>query len=403
MPSRAVWARREDNQVNLHEFQAKALLRDYGIPLPPGAVAETPEDAQDRASDLGGSAWVLKAQVHAGERKAAGGVRMIKSPQEAAQAAADLLGKKMVTGQTGSEGLLVKTVYVEQAVEVEREIYAALLVNRTEARIEVVASGEGGTGVENALARRESLIDLPVGESGLEKSDLARLTDGLDLSADQGSALADIVARARRAFVETDASLIEFNPLAITGAGEIVALDVKMVLDDNALGRHPELAKLRDEDEVDPQEREADRYEHNYARMDGNIGLMTTGAGLGLAAIDLIREEGGEPANFMDTRPMASREQIAEGILLLLRDQRVRVVLVMAIGGGILHCDTIAEGIATAFRQAGAKVPVVYHAAGTGKEISELTLRNQGIPAIFADSMEEAAHEAVRIAGAEDG
>ena len=387
--------------MNLHEYQAKALLHEYGIPLPPGAVAATPDEAEARAGDLGGSAWVLKAQVHAGERQAAGGIQMVKTPKEAAKAAADLLGSRIVTGQTGREGLPVRKVYVEQACDVAREIYTALLVNRAQARIDVVASREGGAGVEDALARRESLIDLPIGESGLDESDAARLTEGLGLSAEQGATVADILTRARRAFVETDASLIEFNPLAITKTGDIVALDVKMVLDDNALGRHPELADLRDEDEIDPQQREADRYEHNYARMDGNIGLMTTGAGLGLAAIDLIKEEGGEPANFMDTRPMASRQQIAEGILLLLRDKRVRVVLVMAIGGGILHCDTIAEGIATAFRQSGAKVPVVYHAAGTGKEISELTLRNQGIPAIFADSMEEAAHEAVRIAGSE--
>ncbi len=389
--------------MNLHEYQAKALLRDYGIPLPPGAVAATPEEAQGRAGDLGGSAWVLKAQVHAGERQAAGGVRMVKTPKEVAKAASDLLGSKIVTGQTGRDGLLVRKVYVEQACDVAREVYAALLVNRAKARIDVVASREGGAGVETALAKRESVINLPIGESGLAESDVARLSEVLGLSAGQGSAVAGIMAQARRAFVETDASLIEFNPLAITKTGEIVALDVKMVLDDNALGRHPELAELRDTDEIDPQEREADRYEHNYARMDGNIGLMTTGAGLGLAAIDLIKEAGGEPANFMDTRPMASRQQIAEGILLLLRDKRVRVVLVMAIGGGILHCDTIAEGIATAFREAGASVPVVYHAAGTGKEISELTLRNQGIPAIFADSMEEAAHEAVRIAGSGDG
>ena len=389
--------------MNLHEYQAKELLRDYGIPLPPGAVAETPDEAQARAGDLGGSAWVLKAQVHAGERQAAGGVRMLKTPQDVAKAAAELLGTRIVTGQTGREGLLVKKVYVEQACDVAREIYAALLVNRARARIDVVASRDGGAGVDSVLARRDSLIDLPIGETGLEESDVERLAEGLGLAAAQGAALAGILTKARRAFVETDASLIEFNPLAVTKTGEIVALDVKMVLDDNALGRHPGLAELRDEDEIDPQQRAADRYEHNYARMDGNIGLMTTGAGLGLAAIDLIKEEGGAPANFMDTRPMASREQIAEGILLLLRDKRVRVVLVMAIGGGILHCDTIAEGIATAFRQTGANVPVVYHAAGTGKEISELTLRNQGIPAIFADSMEEAAHEAVRIAGSGAG
>lgn len=389
--------------MNLHEHQAKELLRDYGVPVPPGGVAGTPEEARSRAEELGGNAWVVKAQVHAGERKAAGGVRMVDSAEKAEKAAAELLGRKIVTGQTGREGLLVKKVYVEKACDVDREIYAALLVNRAKARIDVVASPRGGTGVESALGEPASLIDLPIAESGLDDKGVATLSQGLDLSAEQAAALADILRQARRAFVGTDASLIEFNPLAIVKTGEIMALDVKMALDDNALGRHPELAELRDEDEVDPQEREADRYEHNYARMDGNIGLMTTGAGLGLAAIDLIKEEGGDPANFMDTRPMATREQIAEGILLLLRDKRVRVVLVMAIGGGILHCDTIAEGIATAFRKSGAQVPVVYHAAGTGKEISELTLRNQGIPAIFADSMEEAAHEAVRIAGSGDG
>lgn len=389
--------------MNLHEYQAKALLRDYGIPFPQGAVAATADEARDRAGELGGDAWVLKAQVHAGERQAAGGIRIVNTVDEVAKAATGLLGRKIVTGQTGREGLLVKKVYVEQACDVAREIYVALLVNRALARIDLVAAREGGEGVELALTRRESLVDVPVVESGLADADVKRLSEGLDLSAEQAGKVADIAARARKAFVETDASLIEFNPLAVTRTGDIIALDVKMVLDDNALARHPELAELRDEDELDPQEREADRYEHNYVRMDGNIGLMTTGAGLGLAAIDLIKDEGGEPANFMDTRPMASRQQIAEGILLLLRDKRVRVVLVMAIGGGILHCDTIAEGIATAFRQSGAKVPVVYYAAGTGKEISELTLRNQGIPAIFADSMEDAAHEAVRIAGAGAG
>ncbi|UCH74931.1 MAG: ADP-forming succinate--CoA ligase subunit beta [Rhodospirillales bacterium] len=385
--------------MNLHEYQAKALLRSYGIPMPQGAIAATADEARQRAEEIGGDAWVLKAQVHAGERQAAGGVRMLGSVAEVAAAADELLGRKIVTGQTGRDGLLIKKVYVEQACDVDRELYAALMVNRTRARIDLVAAAQGGEGVELALAEREALVDLPLGGPGLSDDDRKQLAKRLDLTADQAGKLADIATRAHKAFVETDASLIEFNPLALTRAGEMVALDVKMVLDDNALARHPNLLELRDEDEVDPQEREASRYEHNYARMDGNIGLMTTGAGLGLAAIDLIKDEGGEPANFMDTRPMASRNQIAEGILLLLRDRRVRVVLVMAIGGGILHCDTIAEGIAAAFRQSQAEVPVVYYAAGTGKEISELTLRNQGIPVIFADSMEDAAHEAVRIAG----
>jgi succinyl-CoA synthetase beta subunit len=384
--------------VNLHEHQAKSLLSGFGVPVPTGVVATTAAEARQAAEQLGGERWVVKAQIHAGQRAAAGGVRLVGSPDDAASAAAELIGRKIVTGQTMREGLLVRKVYVEQACEVEREIYAALLVNRSMARIELVASPQGRATAEAVLADRESLIALPLGEAGLDAADAARLAEGLSLSPAQGDALASLIAGARRAFVETDASLIEFNPIAITTGGDVMVLDVKMTLDDNALGRHPELRELRDQDEIDPQEREADRYEHNYARMEGDIGLMTTGAGLGLALIDLIKEEGGEPANFMDTRPMASREQIAEGIHLLLRDKRVKVLLVVAIGGCILHCDTIAECVATAFRQAEGTLPVVFHAVGTGKEISEMTLRNQGVPAIFADSLEEAAHEAVRIA-----
>jgi len=384
--------------MNLHEYQAKALLEKYGIPVPRGAVARSGPEARSGAADLGGVSWAVKAQVHAGDRTAAGGVQIVDSPDAAARAAGRILGKQIVTSQTGPEGIEVKTVYVEQAFDIEREIYAAVLVNRAKAKVTVIVNPDGGSGVESALADREKVIEVAAGPEGIGDAETQRLADLLGLPADQASALTDILAAARRAFVELDASLIEFNPVAVTSSGEMVVLDVKMTIDDNAMFRHPELEELRDEDEVDPREREAHRFEINYARMDGNIGVVTSGAGFGLATIDMIKAEGGEPANFMDVRPMASREQVAEGIRLLLHDRRIRVILVMPVGGGLLHCDTIAEGISTVFRKEKDIVPIVYNAAGTGKEISEMTLRNQGIPAEFADSMEEAVREAVRIA-----
>lgn len=389
--------------MNLHEYQAKALLKEYGIPVPKGDIAETAAEAESRARALGGVRMVVKAQVHAGQRGAAGGVKIVDSAAAAGKAAKEMLGKTIVTPQTGGGGIVVRKVYVEQAADITREIYAAVLVDRRRARVSVILNREGGANVEASLRRRENLIDLPVTGDKLDDSALARLAGDLDLTPEQAAGVGEILGNARRAFIEKDATLIEFNPLAITGDGEVLALDVKMVLDDNAMWRHPELEALRDEEEADPKAREAARFEINYTRMDGNIGLMTTGAGLGLAAIDMIKAAGGEPANFMDVRPMASRAQVADGIALLLRDQRIRVVMVLAVGGGLLHCDTIAEGVAAAVRKSGGKIPIVYNGAGTGKEISELTLRNQGVAVSLADSMEEAAREAVRIAGSGAG
>jgi len=385
--------------MNLHEYQAKALLREYGAASPDGALAATAEEAAATAQRLGGLAWVVKAQIHAGARAQAGGVRMVSSPDKAAAAARDMLGKRIVTAQTGPEGIVVKTVYVEKAVEVERELYAAILVHRAKAGVVVLVGREGGTGVERTLARRETLFDLPFGPEGADPAGIAGLTKFLSVEQIQAEKIANMLSQARRAFIELDARLIEINPLAVTAGGDIVALDAKMIIDDNAMWRHPELETLRDEDEADPQERAADQFEINYARMDGDIGILTMGAGLGLATMDMVVNEGGRPADFMDVRPMASREQVAEGIRLLLEDSRVKVILVMAVGGGLLHCDTIAEGLSSVFRKTGSAKPVVYYAAGTGKEISELTLKNQGVPVAVTESMEEAVAEAVRIAG----
>jgi succinyl-CoA synthetase beta subunit len=382
--------------MNLHEYQAKAVLRDYGFPFPKAGVAVTAEGATARAKEVGGSAWAVKAQVHAGRRGKAGGVRIAHSPEEAGQAAAEMLGTRIVTEQTGRDGLPIRKVYVEEALQVAREIYAAVLINRSQAKVSVIVSAKGGEDVETALTQSDHIFEMEL-NGAPDESQLARLAEFLGLPGDTAAAVADLLARAKRAFIELDASLIELNPLVLTTGGALAVLDVKMVLDDNALMRHPNLVQLRDEEEVDPQELEAGRYELNYVRLDGDIGVLVTGAGLGLAVLDLIKEGGGDTANFMDVRPVASRDQVAEGFRLLLTDTRVSVVLVIAMGGGILRCDTIAEGLAAAIRRTGSPLPVVYHAAGTGKEISEMVLRNQGFAVTLTDSIEEAAHEALRI------
>jgi succinyl-CoA synthetase beta subunit len=382
--------------MNLHEYQAKAVLRDYGFPFPKAGVAVTAEGATARAKEVGGSAWAVKAQVHAGRRGKAGGVRIVHSPEEAGQAAAEMLGTRIVTEQTGRDGLPIRKVYVEEALQVAREIYAAVLINRSQAKVSVIVSAKGGEDVETALTQSDQLFEMEL-NGAPDESQLARLAKFLGLPGDTAAAVADLLAQAKRAFIELDASLIELNPLVLTTGGALAVLDVKMVLDDNALMRHPNLVQLRDEEEVDPQELEASRYELNYVRLDGDIGVLVTGAGLGLAVLDLIKEGGGDTANFMDVRPVASRDQVAEGFRLLLTDARVSVVLVIAMGGGILRCDTIAEGLAAAIRRTGSPLPVVYHAAGTGKEISEMVLRNQGFAVTLTDSIEEAAHEALRI------
>jgi len=382
--------------MNLHEYQAKAVLRDYGFPFPKAGVAVTAEGATARAKEVGGSAWAVKAQVHAGRRGKAGGVRIVHSPEEAGQAAAEMLGTRIVTEQTGRDGLPIRKVYVEEALQVAREIYAAVLINRSQAKVSVIVSAKGGEDVETVLTQSDQIFEMEL-NGAPDESQLARLAEFLGLPGDTAAAVADLLAQAKRAFIELDASLIELNPLVLTTGGALAVLDVKMVLDDNALMRHPNLVQLRDEEEVDPQELEASRYELNYVRLDGDIGVLVTGAGLGLAVLDLIKEGGGDTANFMDVRPVASRDQVAEGFRLLLTDARVSVVLVIAMGGGILRCDTIAEGLAAAIRRTGSPLPVVYHAAGTGKEISEMVLRNQGFAVTLTDSIEEAAHEALRI------
>ena len=385
--------------MNLHEYQAKKILKGHGVAVPAGKVTFTAEEAAAAVADLGGGTWVIKAQIHAGGRGKAGGVRRAGSAEEARAVAADLLGTTLVTEQTGAGGKAVKRLYVEEAVEIARELYLAALVDRSLGRVALLASQEGGEDIEAAARVPGKLIKLPIDPAeGLTPEEAAGLAAGLGLEGAQAEALADIAAALYRAFLDHDASLIEINPLGVTTSGEVVALDVKMILDDNALFRHEALEALRDADEQDPSELDARRYELNYVKLDGDIGCMVNGAGLALATLDLITESGGAPAAFMDVRPVASRDQVAGGFKILLANPGVKAILVNVYGGGILRCDTIAEGIATAVREVGLGATLIFRAAGTNCEIARKILQDRQIAASFPHDLAEAVRQAVAAA-----
>ena len=377
--------------MNLHEFQAKSILKGYGVAMPEGRVADTAEAAEAAARELGGELWVVKGQIHAGARGKAGGVRLVRAPAEARAAAAKLLGSRLVTEQTGAAGQTVRRVYVEQGCEIARELYLSVLVDRSLGRVALLASKDGGEDIEAAARRPGGLLKVAVESSaGLHAEAARALAADLGLEGAQARALAGIAEAVTKAFLDHDASLIEINPLAVTGDGQILAIDVKMILDDNALFRHPELEALRDLDELDPAELEAQGHELNYVKLDGNIGCMVNGAGLALATLDMIKEAGGAPADFMDVRPVATREQVAAGFKMLLGNPKVAAILVNVYGGGILRCDTIADGIATAVKASGRTVPLVVRAAGTNCEIARKLLVDRGVTPIFARDMADA-------------
>ncbi len=384
----------------IHEFQAKQMLSGYGLPAPRGAVARAPEAARDIAGEIGGAAWAVKAQILAGGRGKAGGVKIAESLDGVAAASRDLLGTTLATEQTGAAGRKVASVYVEERVVAARELYLAILVDRGAGRVAFLASTEGGEDIEDAAARDPARIDKLVVDpaAGPEQAGLRAFAARLGLDGATAEAAVVLMAGLYKAFLELDASLIEINPLAVTEAGELRAVDVKLNLDDNALFRHPELEALRDLEDLDPTEMEAARYEINYVKLDGDIGCMVNGAGLALATLDALRQAGGAAADFMDVRPVATREQIATGFRLILTNPEVKAILVNVFGGGILRCDTVAEGIAAAVRAHGLEVPLIVRAAGTNMEIAKKTLVGQGIPAIFADDMAQAAELAARAA-----
>ncbi len=384
----------------VHEFQAKQLLNGYGVPAPRGAVARTPAAARVAAREIGGGAWAVKAQILAGGRGKAGGVKIAESLDAVATKSRELLGSTLVTEQTGAAGRKVASVYIEERVAAARELYLAVLVDRASGRVAFLTSAEGGEDIEEAVARDPARIDKLVVDpaAGLDDAGLRTAAAGLGLDGAAAEAAVALMSGLYKAFHELDASLIEINPLAVTESGALRAIDVKLNLDDNALFRHPELEALRDPDDFDPTEMEAARYEINYVKLGGDIGCMVNGAGLALATLDAIGRAGGAAADFMDVRPVATREQIATGFRLVLTNPKIKAILVNVFGGGILRCDTMAEGIAAAVHAHGLPVPLILRMAGTNMEIAKKTLVGQSVPVTFADDMAQAAELAVQAA-----
>lgn len=392
--------------MNIHEYQAKDLLRGYGVSVLPGYVAWTPEEAAGAAEKLPGPVVVVKSQIHAGGRGAGhfahdpggkGGVRLAKSAAEAMAAAAAMIGHTLVTKQTGPAGRRVSRVYVEAGCDIARELYLSLLVDRESSRITIVASTEGGMEIEQvAETQPEKIQRVSVDPAaGLFPHHARQLAFGLGLQGRQVAAFSKFVSAMYRAFTELDCAVVEINPLVVTGGGEVVALDAKVSFDDNALYRQPELEKLRDEAEEDPKELEAAKYSLNYIALDGTIGCMVNGAGLAMATMDIIKLYGGSPANFLDVGGGATKERVTAAFKIILSDPQVEGILVN-IFGGIMRCDVIAEGVVAAAREVSLGVPLVVRLEGTNVDLGKEILAKSGLPIVSADNLADAAEKVVR-------
>lgn len=381
--------------MNIHEFQAKDLLRRYGVPVPNGKVALTPQEAKAAAAELGGRC-VVKAQIHAGGRGKAGGVKLAASPEEAESAAKEMLGKKLVTHQTGPEGREVRQVLVEQSVNIERELYLGMVLDRGKSRVAVIGSSEGGVEIEEVAAAHpekilKELIDPTI---GLQPFQCRGLAYALELPREHVSKLVAMMQALYRAFDDCDCSIAEINPLILTREGRVMALDAKMNFDANALFRHQEILALRDINEEDPREVEASRHDLSYISLNGNIACMVNGAGLAMATMDIIKQYGGEPANFLDVGGGANEEKVATAFKILLADDRVRGVLIN-IFGGIMRCDVLAQGVVDAARDLNVSLPLVVRMQGTNVDQGKKILADSGLPIISAETMAEAAEKIV--------
>ncbi|MCH8059369.1 MAG: ADP-forming succinate--CoA ligase subunit beta [Proteobacteria bacterium] len=385
--------------MNLHEYQAKQLFAEYGIPVPRGIAAKSPGAAVDAANELGGDFWVVKAQVHAGGRGKAGGVKLARSTDAVHRYAQDMLGKQLVTHQSGPDGLPVSVVYVEQGSDIERELYLSMLVDREVSRIAFIASAAGGMDIEQVAAETpEKIFSIAIApDVGLQDYQVRQLAFGLGLDKQQMRQFGDLLKRMYRLYTECDAGLVEVNPLIITTAGDVVALDAKINIDSNALYRQPKLAELRDITQEDDREREAAAHDLNYVSLDGDIACMVNGAGLAMATMDLIKLHGGEPANFLDVGGGATKERVAEAFKLVLSNQSVTAILVN-IFGGIVRCDLIAEGIIDAVREVGVTIPVVVRLEGTNVDKGRKLLAGSGLDIISAEDLTEAARNVVAAA-----
>jgi succinyl-CoA synthetase beta subunit len=386
--------------VKIHEYQAKSVLARFGVPVPRGEVTFTAAEAGEAARRLGGTVVVIKAQIHAGGRGKGGGVKLARSPDEAERIATQMIGMTLVTHQTGPEGRKVSRVLVEEGLQIHRELYLSLLIDRAAACPVVIASAAGGMDIEEVAAKEPQKIlkEYIDRGTGVVPFQGRKLAFGMGLESGPAQKLVTLLDALYRAFIATDASLVEINPLILTKAGDLLALDAKVSFDDNALYRHPDLRELRDLGEEDPLEVEASKFSLNYIRLDGNIGCMVNGAGLAMATMDIIKLAGGEPANFLDVGGGASAEQIRSAFKILMSDQNVRAVLIN-IFGGILRCDVLAQGVIAAVKELGVPVPIVIRMEGTNVEEGKRILKESGLNFTTADSMGEAAEKVVALAG----
>jgi succinyl-CoA synthetase beta subunit len=385
--------------MNIHEYQAKQMLRDYGVPVPAGALATTPAEAEAAARELQAGVVAVKAQVHAGGRGKGGGIKLANSPSEAKHVASEILGMTLRSHQTGPEGKVVRKVYVEAGAEIEREYYLAIVLDRSEEKLAIIASTEGGMDIEEVAARNPEKIftvavDPNVGLSGYQ---VRQIGFGLGFDVDQTQKLDAFLHGCYRLFTEKDASLVEINPLVLTKAGDLIALDAKLNFDDNALYRHPDVIKMRDPDEEDEREREAKEFDLAYVGLDGDIGCMVNGAGLAMATLDVISVYGGSPANFLDAGGSADQEKVREAFKLILRDPKVKAILVN-IFGGIVRCDLIAEGVVAAATELGLEVPLVVRLQGNSAEAGRAILANSGLDITPVETLREAGEAAVAAA-----
>jgi succinyl-CoA synthetase beta subunit len=385
--------------MKIHEYQAKAILARHGVPVPHGEVAFNGAEAHEIAHRLGGGLVVVKAQIHAGGRGKGGGVKVAKSPQEAETIAHDMIGMTLVTHQTGPGGRVVSRVLVEEGLQMTRELYLSVVLDRAAGKPAMIASAAGGMDIEEVAAKTpEQIVTIHIEPGvGLAAFEARQLGFGIGLDGTQTNKFVKVASALYETFVATDASLLEINPLVITGSGELLALDAKMNFDDNALYRHPDIRDLRDLAEEDPLEIEASRFSLNYIHLDGNIGCMVNGAGLAMATMDIIKLAGGQPANFLDVGGGANAEQIKNAFRILMSDQNVKAVLIN-IFGGILRCDVLAEGVIAAVKELGVRVPIVIRMEGTNVEQGKKMLKESGLNFETADDMNEAARKVVAAA-----
>jgi succinyl-CoA synthetase beta subunit len=386
--------------MKIHEYQAKAILARHGVPVPRGEVAFNPEDAGHIAKRLGGDICVVKAQIHAGGRGKGGGVKVAKSAEEAEALARKMIGMTLVTHQTGPEGRVVGRVLVEEGLKMTRELYLSIVLDRAAGKPVIMASADGGMDIEEVAAKTPERIHKVYIEPGvgLVPFEARQLGFALDLNGAQVNKAVKVITALYDAFLATDATLLEINPLVVTASGDLLALDAKMNFDDNALSRHPDIRELRDLSEEDPLEIEASKSSLNYIHLDGNIGCMVNGAGLAMATMDIIKLAGGEPANFLDVGGGANAEQIKNAFRILMSDKNVKAVLIN-IFGGILRCDVLAQGVIAAVKELGVPVPIVIRMEGTNVEEGKRLLKESGMNFSTADSMDEAANKVVQLAG----